>query len=622
MSFSLKLESDGEHGTFHDHNPNADPQSGSLYDLAKLLNIPIPSLTPVASTKRKYEGIHDYAVAHGVMGDTLREWQWRETTHQDRPALEFPTQSGLRWRFLDGAKDKPTYTSAGGYKRCWYGLSKALMAMLEDGKPLVICNGEISTIAGRYWGVASLAMTSGEKGEIPAELMEQLKGFVGSLKVKVIIALDCDKPGRAAARGLEKQFRDEGFDARAVDLGLGLGGDLADFCRLHTEDAKIKLLDLPGLPVVADSSKWTFATIDDLLRMNPIDWLVPRQIPARGLTMLFGASGTYKSFFILDHAMRLAHEGVNVLYIAAEGEHGYRQRVEAWIQHHGIKPRAITFVLGQVDLFDVEERDEFARLIEIYKPKLVVVDTFAMCSGLADENAARDMLQIVNGCKTMSRNLDAVIVVVHHTNAEGKKERGSKVLRNACDTIIRVSLEDDRVMVDSQKTKDTKAFEPYYLVPVSVPLGYRNNIGEDVTSVVLLASEKVILGDDLTPLQRRVLLHLAVEPDATLAEIADAVESDNRGTIGNVISKLIKRGYVSMSGGSRYVSDKGHQALDSTDSTDSGDSTRLNNGESQKWVESVESPESVESVATLPGIDQTTLIGKGKKRRNQYESWA
>jgi hypothetical protein len=338
--------------------------------------------------------------------------------------------------------------------------------------------------------------------------------------------------------------------------------------------------------------------------------------------MLFGASGTYKSFFILDHAMRLAHEGVKVLYIAAEGEHGYRQRVEAWMQHHGVKPRAITFVLGQVDLFDVEERDEFARLIEIYKPKMIVVDTFAMCSGLADENAARDMLQIVNGCKTMSRNLEAVIVVVHHTNAEGKKERGSKVLRNACDTIIRVSLEDDRIMVDSQKTKDTKAFESYYLAPMNISLGYRNNIGEDVTSVVLLPSDKVIRGEDLTSLQRRVLLHLSVEPNATLAEIADAVESDNRGTIGNVISKLIKRGYVTFASDGRQVTEKGLQALDSTDSTDSGDSTRSKTGESQKWVESVESPEAVESVATLPGFDETTLIGKGKKRPNQYDTGA
>jgi hypothetical protein len=124
--------------------------------------------------------------------------------------------------------------------------------------------------------------------------------------------------------------------------------------------------------------------------------------------MVFGASGTYKSFFMLAHAMRLATNGIHVLYIAAEGEYGYRQRLEADILHHKQKPSTITFVLGQVDLFDVEESADFTRLIEAYKPQMIVVDTFAMCSGMGDENNTRDMLTIVNGCKMMSKTLNAV----------------------------------------------------------------------------------------------------------------------------------------------------------------------------------------------------------------------
>lgn len=574
MSFVVFI-SGPEQGGFNDHNPSANPAKGSLYELAKHLGIPLPASTPVESTKREYAGIEDYARAHGVTGDVLRQFGWREVVYENRAALEFQTQSGLRWRFIDGAKGKAVYKSVQGYTRCWYGVGDNLKAMLKEGKPLVLCNGEISTIAGRQHGIASLAMTSGEKGEIPHELLGQLQGFVADVTgLKIIIALDCDKAGRAAARGLEAQLRGVGFEAAAVDLGLGTGGDLADFCMLHTQDAAAALVKLSPLPPAVDNSRWHFATIDDVLALKPIDWLVPRQIPARGLTMLYGASGTYKSFFILDHAMRLALEDKSILYIAAEGEHGYRQRLEAWIKHHQIKPKNITFVLGQVDLFDVEEMTEFTRLIQVYKPQMVVVDTFAMCSGMADENSSRDMLMIVNGCKQMSRTLDGVICVVHHTNAEGKKERGSKVLRNACDTIIRVSLEDDLISVQSQKTKDTKPFEPYFLAPISIDLGYKNNINEDVTSVVLLPAEKVIRGDDLTPLQRRVLEVIAVEPNASLSDIAETVESDNRGVIGKVISALVKKGFVRMSVAGREITPDGEAALsgDSADSTDSGDS--------------------------------------------------
>ncbi len=562
MTFTLAINSP-EHGAFYDFHPAADPQSGSLYQLAKHLGVALPAVIPVLSTKRPYDGQEDYARAHGLTGDDLRAWGWRETVIDGRSALEIQTQTGLRYRFLDGAKGKAVYKSVPGYARCWYGMVDSLKQMLIAGSPLVICNGEISTIAARKYGIAALAMTGGEKGEIPPDLLQQLKGFLTELPdPRILIALDCDKAGRAAAHGLERQLQAEGFDTRAVDLALGASGDLADFCMIYAPDVASELLKLPLLPPTTDNSKWLFATLDDVLKLPPIDWLVPGQIPARGLTMVYGSSGTFKSFFMLDHALNLACAGTGVLYIAAEGEQGYRPRVEAYIQHHKRKPTSINFVLGQVDLFDVEESTDFTRLIEAYQPHMIVVDTLAMCSGVADENATRDMLTIVNGCKQMSKVLNAVIVVVHHTNAEGKRERGNKVLRNACDTVLRLNLEDDLVCVQSQKTKDTKPFESYYLAPLVIPLGYKNNLGEDVTSVVLLPAEKVVRGEDLTDLQRRVLETLAVEPNATLDTIANTVEVDNRGTISKIVGKLVKRGYVANTASGREVTEHGQQALD------------------------------------------------------------
>lgn len=595
MSFSLVIDGP-ENGAFKDHNPNASPAEGSLYDLARHLGIAIPTSHKVESTKRAYDGLEDYARAHGITGDVLRAANWREVVKNGRPALEFPTHGGLRWRFLDGKKGQPVYVSETGYQRCWYGLGNVLLEKLEAGQPLILANGEVSTLTARYYGVPAICMTGGEKGEIPHDLMSQLKGNVGYTKPEIIIALDCDTAGRAAARGLERQFRAEGWNARAVDLGLSTGGDLADFCMLHGADSTKALKALNSLPVDADRSKWKFASIDEVLSLPTINWLVPRQIPARGLCMVYGASGTYKSFFMLDHALKLAQVGTNILYIAAEGEYGYRQRLQAWIQHYKVKPDNITFVLGSVDLFDPDDSTEFTRIIETYKPAMVVVDTFAMCSGVADENSSRDMLQIVQACKAMSRTLDAVIVIVHHTNAEGKKERGSKVMRNACDTIIRTSLDDEAILIESQKTKDTAPFEAYRLAPLSIDLGYKNNIGESVTSVVLIPAEKLIPQENLTPLQFKVLEVLSIQPQASLAEIADAVEIDSRGSISKVISTLCKKGCLSVTGSNRELTTKGRKLLDdSSDSADSTDSIGGNQSRSSKHAESLESLESVES---------------------------
>ncbi len=181
MTFTLVINSP-EHGAFHDFHPSANPASGSLYDLAKLLGVPLPATIPIESTKRQYAGLDDYARAHGIDGDTLRAWHWRETVIENRPALEFLTPTGARWRFIDGVKGKAVYKSVPGYSRCWYRLGNDLKQMLQDGKPLVLCNGEISVIAGRAHSLAALAMTGGEKGEIPADLFEQLKGFLSEIE--------------------------------------------------------------------------------------------------------------------------------------------------------------------------------------------------------------------------------------------------------------------------------------------------------------------------------------------------------------------------------------------------------------------------------------------------------
>lgn len=557
-AFSLTI-TDEEHGAYYDH---VTKEEGSLYDLAQHLGVAIPALQPIVSTKRKYSGIEDYAKAHGLTPAELIEWQWRETIYQNRPALEYLTHGGRRWRFLDD--QKPRYKSEENYKRVWYGVGAKLSEMLESGLPLVIANGEISVITARKHGVAAIAMTGGEKGEIPQNLLAELQSILYfSEKKQIIIALDCDKAGRSAAVGIQQQLRAIFPHTRAVDLKLGTGGDLADFCMIHGATSNESLINLPNVPeYVTESSGLRIVGIDEVLTLPPVEWLVPSQIPRRGLMMVYGQSGTYKSFWMLDNAMKLAVQGYSIIYIAAEGESGYRQRVEAWIHHHKIKPQTIRFVLGSVNMFDTSETDEFARVAEVYKPNLIVVDTLAMCSGDADENSTKDMNKIVGAAKDLSRHFDGCISIVHHTNAEGRVERGSKSLRNGADTVIRLSLEDDLIVVQSQKTKDIAAFDQYYLSPLMIPLGYSNRDGLPVSSVVLLPSTKVVKDDnELTKQQRRVLEALEVEPAATLSELCDTCEISNKGTMSRILGKLEKGGLITREGNARRLTPKGESAL-------------------------------------------------------------
>jgi len=65
LAFTLKIAPDGESGAYHDH---VSGESGSLYDLAKLLGIETPTTRrrKVEETKRTYSGLADYAQAHGA----------------------------------------------------------------------------------------------------------------------------------------------------------------------------------------------------------------------------------------------------------------------------------------------------------------------------------------------------------------------------------------------------------------------------------------------------------------------------------------------------------------------------------------------------------------------------
>ncbi|MBE7469628.1 MAG: hypothetical protein DPW09_17825 [Anaerolineae bacterium] len=244
-AFTLTINPSGEHGAYYDHAHEED--NGSLYDLAKRLGIE-PSQNgnrPQQTTKRAYTGLADYAQAHGLSADVFKAAGWGETvTHLGRPALPYPTKSGKRYRFIDG--NQPYYKpEKRGYKACWYGLDRAVKLVAESGQPLVICNGEASTIVAQFYGLAAVAVTGGEKPKLPPDLLAELQAtYTGP----VIVALDCDSAGRNNAPKLAAQLSEAGYKARAVDLALGhKGGDLADFCMLYTSEAAAKLQTLKDL---------------------------------------------------------------------------------------------------------------------------------------------------------------------------------------------------------------------------------------------------------------------------------------------------------------------------------------------------------------------------------------
>ena len=75
------------------------------------------------------------------------------------------------------------------------------------------------------------------------------------------------------------------------------------------------------------------------------DWFIKGLLPRADLVVLYGASGSGKTFVALDIAAAIARgltwrglrtKKARVLYIAAEGGGNVGKRFEAYARHHGI----------------------------------------------------------------------------------------------------------------------------------------------------------------------------------------------------------------------------------------------------------------------------------------------
>lgn len=589
-AFTLMI-TDEEHGAWKDHASGTE-ESGSLYDLAKRLGIEIPRAS-VASTKRAYTGLKDYAEAHGLTADDMSNepWLWREKKnpkHKSRPALEFPTRKGTRWRFIDG--EEPRYISEYGYEPCWYGLSKDIIESVDSDLPIVLCNGEVSTISGQTHGIPSVCMTSGEKAAIPPGLLAEFKKLI-SRDVSVVIALDCDKKGRESALGLLAQLHKEGYSARAIDLGLTDGGDLADFCKLYgTESAKrlyeCKEIDPSGstAPAAASVAKpmrdygvpegkrlgsgknWVIVNSNDLDYVPPVRWLHKPYIVDDDTNVIYGPPGSGKSFFAVWLALQIAQTGP-CLYVAYEGEHGYNARIRACRNHYGYK-RELLFSLGGPRVMDDIDFENFIEAAGKLNPVCIFIDTLARSlGGDLDENSARDMGKYFDRIDEMRHRLKCAIVLVHHSGKSGAY-RGSSSILGTVGSMTEISPNDEFIEVSTTKSKDSGDNEVKLYKLQDAATGKFNEDGTQAYAPVLIESNgKADIIASMTKNQRKILEVMGLDMNkhgTRYTDIQQVLTNLSGRSLTFALSSLIKRGFVDQEDkGSPYViTDTGKEALE------------------------------------------------------------
>jgi hypothetical protein len=232
------------------------------------------------------------------------------------------------------------------------------------------------------------------------------------------------------------------------------------------------------------SSLTRLLTLDEIAAMPPPEWLLHGVMLDQSVTVLYGPPGALKSFVALDWALSVAsgyswlgtHRvlGGGVVYAAGEGVAGMRQRVAAWQLHNtAARSPADNFRLlpASLRLLEPAGIDRVIEAInaEPFTPRLLVIDTWGRALAGADENSTSDVSQAVGAIDAIREATGVSVLAVHHSRADGERERGNSALRGAADQMIKASRDGQGpVTLYSEKIKDGVPFSPMTLEPVEV----------------------------------------------------------------------------------------------------------------------------------------------------------
>lgn len=246
------------------------------------------------------------------------------------------------------------------------------------------------------------------------------------------------------------------------------------------------------------SQRVPLLTLSDLREQaKSVPWLIKHVIPAESLGVMFGGSGTFKSFIALDAALHIAHglpwmgrrtKQGPVLYIAAEGGSGLWARIVAWHRARRLRWENVplTVVPAAVDLSADAWRVVEAAQAKGVSPALVVVDTLSQTYS-GEENSANEMAAYFRELGTRFRLLwSCAVLVVHHSgHMATERPRGSSAIRANSDFMLGCFRDEKEMLatLTCAKQKDGEAFNDALFRLSSHELG-NDEDGDMVTSLV------------------------------------------------------------------------------------------------------------------------------------------
>lgn len=354
---------------------------------------------------------------------------------------------------------------------------------------------------------------------------------------RVIVWPDHDEPGAFFAEAVARLAKKAGaisVSVVQVPVDWPPAWDLADAPPPGIRVEKLRKMVEDAMHfAVTSSSRLRLVPFDQINVRTTSNAFVKGLLGSNAMSVVYGESGTGKTFWVLDLALHIAlgwewcsrrvRQG-GVVYIAAEGAAGISNRVAAFKLHHGINdPAPFAILPTSVNLLDpAADKDELIELIkaaalDLGMPVvLVVVDTLSRALSGGNENAPEDMGALVMNADRIREATGAHVMFVHHSGKDGSKgARGHSLLRAATDTEIEVSRDPASKMSVARitKQKELPTDGEFAFALKVIDLG-QDEDGDTVMSCIIAPADR-----EATAMRKRTLPNRARFALETLTDV-------------------------------------------------------------------------------------------------------
>lgn len=265
-----------------------------------------------------------------------------------------------------------------------------------------------------------------------------------------------------------------------------------EFSSASAEDFDIVMEDPKGKYNIRSQAEFTSS-------FRKIPWLVKNFLPKATLGVIYGESGSGKSFLAYDLCAAISR-GLDtwcgkrvspgrVLIVVAEGAQGFRQRIDAYCHQQGVRPGdfEVDYISDFIPNLTMPNlvTDLIKEINERQPYDLIVMDTFAQVMAGADENSGKDVGSALAECKRINTQTGAMVLLVHHSGKDaGKGARGWSGLRAAADVELEITRKDNDRAIKVTKLKDGQDGAQMGFKLHTVTLG-EDEDGDDITSCIV-----------------------------------------------------------------------------------------------------------------------------------------